>query len=193
MKTLLRNLLLAIPVLLFLSCEDFLGEFNVSKDISFDIEISAGNFSNINERLIAKASTVLDIGSDDFDEYELEATKINTLAISIRNVDATTGVLAFSIGEGTGVENTDLSVFSSTSGTLRNVTDPQVFYRDGNLVESEFFVELVDLNNFVTAFESAIKAKSDFPLFVAVSLGSNGSAEDFTITIHVDITTTASN
>ncbi len=175
------NLLPVSILLLLFACEE--REISVSRDLGYDFEILESEIDN-SSFLISQS---IDIGGDEFEEFEILAAAINSLSYSISGVDNPEAFDTWFFIAGNSSLNAS---FNSTPSPIVNVVEPVVFWtqEDGFLV-NEFFEDNPNMTAFISEWESAIRTKTPYDVTI---LGEAIIGDDFTVTIHVDVTCTAS-
>jgi len=177
MKTFLRNLLLALPMISFMGCEDL--ELDISKDQSVDFQFVA---SEVDSDGFFFTTETINFGSDEFEDFDINSANINQLSYTISDVDNSTSFSTFLV-VGRGFS----SSVEGTQSPIRNVSDPIIFWTKENGFQSnEFFFATSGFDSFISDLEAAIQSKSNFDLGVIAS--ASGELEDVTITLNIDVT-----
>ena len=177
----LLNLLAVSASLFFIACDET-AEINVSRDLGYNFEIIASEITD--DRFFVSQS--IDIGGDEFEDFEILDATINSLSYSISGIDSEG---AFSTWFLVGGANSLSSSFQTTPTPIENVTEQTPFWTaEDGFLENDFFEDNPDINAFISGWESAIQSKTPYDVTV---LGEAMVGDDFVVTLHVDVTCAA--
>ena len=179
MKTLFRNLLLALPMIAFMGCEDL--ELDISKDQNVEFEFVA---SSVEADGTYSTTQTINFGADEFEDFDINSATINQLSYTISDVDNATGFSTYFWVDRAGQANTGIT---GTASPIRNVSEPIVFWNQENgFISNEFFFDEGQIDAIIEELQAAIANKSSYGLFLGAE--ASGELEDITITLNIDVT-----